>query len=178
MDAAKRFENHETCIFNEFVHPNNDEEVIVDDGLAFVQLEPGTLEIEIDEQMLQEFGDWIAIRVRFLLDDLDQIFQCITASRIDDNGSSQITQNVRAHRLDGIQVQWLIQEHFDDQITSLGMIDEDEHTPVNQPGALLQSFDIAANENGNVEISSVSMVGCGCIQIKKNWFCHRIDRLT
>lgn len=143
MDATECFKNHETCIFNELIHPNGDKEIVVDDLLAFVQFETGTLEIEIDQQMFQEFSDWIAIRVRFLLNDFDQILESIATTGIDNNGHGQIAQYMRAHRLNGIQIQWLVQEHFNDQITSLLVIHKDEHTPVDQPGALLQCFDVA-----------------------------------
>ena len=36
--------------------------------------------------------------------------------------------------------QVLVEEHVNDEITSLGVVEEDEETPVNQPGALLQPY--------------------------------------
>lgn len=143
MDATECFEDHETCVFNEFIHPNDDEEIVNDNRLAFVQFQTCTFKIEVHQQMFQEFGDWITVGVRFLLNDSDQVFESITTAWIDDHSGSQITQNMRAHRLDGIQVQWFVQEHFNDQITSLWVVHEDEHAPVDQPGALLQSFNVA-----------------------------------
>lgn len=145
MDATECFEDHQTGILDEFVQPHRHKEIVIQNGLAFVQLQTGTFEIEIDQQMFQEFGDWIAVCVRFLLDDFDQVFEGVTASLVDDHGNGQVTQNVRAHRLDGIQIQWLVQEHFDHKITTLWVVNENEHTPVNQPGALLQCFNVAVN---------------------------------
>lgn len=47
------------------------------------------------------------------------------------------------------------------------MIDEDEHTPVYQPGALLQGFNIAVDQKEKVMLTL-----CRCIEdwVGKNWF--------
>ena len=50
---------------------------------------------------------------------------------------------MRAHGLNSVQIQWLVEEHLNDQIASFWMIDKHEHTPVNQPGALLQCLNVA-----------------------------------
>lgn len=146
MDATECFENHQTCILNELIQPDDDEEIVDDHRLAFVQFETGTFKIKVHVQMLKEFSDWITIGVRFLLNDFDQILECVATARIDDDGGGQIAQNVRRCRLNGIQVQWFVQKHFNHQIASFRMIDEHKHAPVNQPGALLQCFDVAEIE--------------------------------
>ena len=63
MDATECFENHQASVLNELIQPNDNEKVIDDNRLAFVQLQARTFKIEIDVQMFEEFGDWIAIRV-------------------------------------------------------------------------------------------------------------------
>lgn len=64
--------------------------------------------------MFEEFGDWITVGVRFLLDNLDQTLEGISSTGVDDDSGGQITQDVWAHRLNGIQVEGLVQEHFND----------------------------------------------------------------
>lgn len=48
-----------------------EEEIVIQLRLAFVQFRPGSFEVKVDVQMLQEFGNWIAVGVRLLLDDFD-----------------------------------------------------------------------------------------------------------
>jgi hypothetical protein len=59
MDAAERLENHEPSILDELVQAANDEKVVQDDGLAFVQLEASAFKVKVDVQMFQKFCDWI-----------------------------------------------------------------------------------------------------------------------
>lgn len=138
MDSTECFENHETRTLNEIGQPLQEEEVVIQFRLAFVQLGPGALEVKVDVQMFEEFGDRIAVRVRLLLDDFDEIFQRIATARRDDDRHGQVAENVRTHRLDGVQVQRLVQAHFDDAVRSFWMMHEHEYAPVDQPCALLQ----------------------------------------
>lgn len=66
VNAAEGFENHQACILDKFVQAGNEEEVIVQNLLAFVQLLPGTIKVKVDVQMLQELGNGIFVGVRFL----------------------------------------------------------------------------------------------------------------
>ena len=108
-----------------------------------MQLQPSAFKVKVDVQALQEFGDWILVSVRLLLDDLNEILQRITTTTINNHGSRQVTKNVRTHCLDRIQVQRFIQEHLDDEVTTLGVVEENQNTPVNEPCALLKHLNIA-----------------------------------
>jgi hypothetical protein len=66
VNAAEGFENHQACIFDELVQAGNEEEVIIENLLALVQLLPSTIEVEVDVKMLQELGNGIFVGVGFL----------------------------------------------------------------------------------------------------------------
>lgn len=138
MNTTECLEDHQTRILHELIQPWDDEEIVDDHRLAFVQLHSSSLKVKVHIETFEELGDRIPIRVGFLLDDLDQILQRIASARIDDDGRCQISQNVRTHRLNRVQIERTIEEHLNDVIASLRMIHEHEHTPVDQPGALLQ----------------------------------------
>jgi hypothetical protein len=142
MDAAESLEDHQTRALNELIQISVDEEVVEDDVLALVKLHAGALKVKVDVQVLQEFSDWIFVGVRFLLDDLDQILQGIATAAIDDDGDRQVAQDVRASRLNDVQVDRLVQQVLDDQIASLGVVEEDEDAPVDEPCALCQQLHV------------------------------------
>lgn len=50
---------------------------------------------------------------------------------------------MRASRLDDVQVHRLVQQVLDDEVASLGMMEEDKNTPVNEPSALCQELHVA-----------------------------------
>lgn len=114
MNATECFKDHQSCALDELIEITVDKEVVKNDILAFVQLQTSTFEIEVDVQMFQELGDWILVGIRFLLNDLNQVFQCIATSTVDDNSDRQVAQDVRASRLDYIQVHRLVEQHLDD----------------------------------------------------------------
>ena len=58
---------------------------------AFSQLLLGAVEIEVDVQTFQELRDRVAIRVGFLLDDLDQVLENGSPAFVGDDGSGQVT---------------------------------------------------------------------------------------
>lgn len=150
MNPAEGLEDHETRVLHKLIQTSDDEEVVDDDRLAFVQLQAGALKVKVHVEMFQELCDGVLVRVRLLLDDLDQILQCIPATAVNDDGRGQVAQDVRAHGLDGVQVECLAQEHLDNEVTSLGVVEEHQHTPVDQPGALLQRLD--GGEVGVVDV--------------------------
>lgn len=143
MDATECFKDHQACAFDELIEISVDEEVIDDDVLALMQLQSCAFEVEVDVQMLEEFCDWIFVRVRLLLDDLHQILEGITTTAVDDNSDGKITQDVRAGRLNNVQVNRLVQQHFDDQVASFRVMEEDQHAPMDQPSALCQKLHVA-----------------------------------
>lgn len=148
MDPAECLEDHQTRILHKLVQPLDDEEIVDDHRLAFVQLGARTLKVKVDVETLEELGNGIPVGVRLLLDDLDQILERVATPRIDDDGRRQVTQNMRTHRLNGVQIERTIEEHLNDVVASLRVVHEHEHTPVDQPGALLQRL-------GAVEVAVV-----------------------
>jgi hypothetical protein len=66
VNAAESFEDHQARIFDEFVQAGNEEEVIIENLLALVQLLPCTIKVKVDIKMLQELGNGIFVGVGFL----------------------------------------------------------------------------------------------------------------
>lgn len=160
MDATERLEDHQTCALNELIEVSVDEEVIDDDILAFVQLQSSAFEIKVDVQVLQELGDGVFVGVRFLLDDLDQIFQGVAAPAVDDDGDRQVAQNVRTSRLDDVQVHRLVQQHLDDEVASLRVMEEHQHAPVDEPGALCQELHVTEGAVVDVFAQTIQVLQC------------------
>ena len=107
MNAAERFKDHETGVFDKVVQNGDQEEVVEQHVAALSQLLLGSVKVEVDVQTLDELGDGVSVRVRLLLDDLHQVFQHgAPVLLVDDDGGGQIAENVRAHGLDGIHVPW------------------------------------------------------------------------
>lgn len=147
VDTAEGLENHQPCALNEVIKNGNQEEVVQQNVFALPQLLLGSVEVEVDVQVLDEFSDWISVCVGFLLDNFNQVLHHGPAILlIDDDGCSEIAENVWAHRLDGVQIPKvvnnvlvlsqkilysenlliLIEQHLDDKITTLRVIEEDE----------------------------------------------------
>lgn len=143
MYATECLENHQSRALDEFVQVSVDEEIVHDDVLALMELSTCTLEVEVDVQVLEELGDWILVRVRLLLDDFDQILECIATTSVDDNGYGEIAQDVRTRRLNDIQVDRLVQKHLDDEVAAFRVMEEDQDAPVNEPSALCQKLHVA-----------------------------------
>ena len=49
----------------------------------------------------------------------------------------------RATHLDSVEIGLLVEEEVDDEISALGMVEEDEEAPVDEPGPLLQGLQVA-----------------------------------
>jgi hypothetical protein len=74
VNAAEGFEDHQACIFDKFVQAGNEEEVIIENLLALVQLLSSTVKVEVDIKMLQELGNGIFVGVGFLLRSIEVEF--------------------------------------------------------------------------------------------------------
>lgn len=150
MNATECFENHQTSILYKFINTRHNEEIVDDHCLAFMEFHSGTIEVEIHVQAFQELGDRVTVCVRFLLNDFDQILEGVATGPVDDNGGGQIAKDVWAHCLNGVQVKRFVQKHFNDEVATFWMIEECQHTPVDQPGPLLESLDVC--EVGVVDV--------------------------
>lgn len=142
MNPTECLKDHQPGAFDELIEIAVDEEVVGDDVLALVELQARALEVEVDVQMFQELRDGIFVRVRLLLDDLHQVLQSVAATAVDDDGDRQVAQDVRTGRLDDVQVHRLVQQHLDDEVAALRVMEEDEDAPVNQPCALCQQLHV------------------------------------
>jgi hypothetical protein len=58
-----------------------------------------------------------------------------------------------------------VQEHFYDQVPSLGMVEEDKETPVNKPGALLQHLQGICKCVGINELSQLVQIFQGSVPV-------------
>lgn len=104
MNSTKRFKYHQPSVFDEFFETSNQKKIVEQYRVTFVKLLPSSVEIKIDVEVFYELGYRISISVRFLLDDLYQILQGTSPRSVDDDCGCEVSQNVRAHRLNGVQV--------------------------------------------------------------------------
>lgn len=58
--------------------------------MAFVQLLSGSIEVEVDVKVFEEFSDGITIGVALLLDYLDKVFEGRSAAAVDYNCCGQV----------------------------------------------------------------------------------------
>jgi len=137
VDAAVRLEDVQARVFDELLVEGREEEVVGEDGLAFAEPLLGGLEVELDEEGVEELGDWVGVRVGFLLDDLEEVLEEHALLLVGDDSDGEVAEDVRARRLDGVQV-LVIEEELQDQIATAGVVEKDEEAPVNKPSPLLQ----------------------------------------
>ena len=114
MNATEGFEDQQTGILHEFIGTTDEEKVVVQHIGTVAQFLLRAIEIEMNVKTFEKLGDRIAESVRFLkranfrsfsppvsttnlLNDFDQFFQrsFVLLSRIDDHGSSQISEKMR-----------------------------------------------------------------------------------
>lgn len=85
MNATERLKNHQSRVLDKLIQAPDDEEVVKDDGLALVQLHPRPLKVKVDVQVFQELRDRVFVRVGLLLNHLDQVFEGVTTTPINDD---------------------------------------------------------------------------------------------
>merc|ERR1719210_2520354 len=145
VDPAERLKDHHPGVLNKVVKTSNQEKVIDQNRLAISQLLLSSIKVKVDVQILDEAGDGVLVGVGLLLDDLDQVLHHISPGTLVTNDSGgQISQNPRTGGLDGVEIRLLVEKQSNDQISALGMVEEDKQAPVNEPGSLLQSLQIAS----------------------------------
>merc|ERR1719154_820656 len=134
VDPAEEFEDHQPRIVDEFLMAGHQEEVVLEDGGAQLQLLLGLAEVEIGVEASQEFRDGVAVAVALLLQHLHQVPEReVPPLLVNNNSSSQVAQDVRADGLDGVQVLVLVQEHLHDQLPPFSVVEEDKQGPVDEP---------------------------------------------
>ena len=145
VDTTESLEYHHPRVLNVVVQTGHQEEIIDQDGLAVSQLLLGSVKIKIDVEILDEAGDGVAVGVGLLLDDLDQVLHDVPPrALVADDSGGEVPQYPGTSRLDSVQIRLLVEEQVDDQVPSLGMVEEHEETPVDEPGSLLQGLQVAA----------------------------------
>lgn len=58
-----------------------------------------------------------------------------------------------------------VQEHLNDEVASLGVVEEDKETPVNEPGALLQDLQGICECIGINELPQFVQILQGCVPV-------------
>ena len=66
MNAAEGFKNHQSSILYKLLQAGNQEEIIEQHCLAFMQLLASSIKVKVDVQMLNELCDRVSVGVRFL----------------------------------------------------------------------------------------------------------------
>jgi len=141
MNTTEGLKDRKARILPEVVKAGSQEKVVHEDHLALPQLPLGAVKVVVDVEALNELGDGIRVLIRLLLDNLDKVWSDLIAlTFVADHCRCQISENVRAHCLNGIQIRRLEQKVVNNDITSLNVIEEDVQTPMDEPGALLQSL--------------------------------------
>ena len=144
MDPAECLKDHHPRVLDKVIQTRHEEEIIDEHGLAIPELLLGAVKVKVDVEVLDEAGDGILVGVGFFLDHLDQVLHHVPpGALVDDDRSGQISQDPGARGLDGVQVGLLVEEQVDDQVLTLVVVEEDEQTPVDQPGPLLQRLQVA-----------------------------------
>ncbi len=149
MNLTEDLKNKETSILNKVVDAASEEEVDANDHLTVAKLLLGAVKVKVDVEALDKLGDRIAVVVRLLLNEAYQIFHAVTSLPVSNDSSTQITQNVRTRRLDGVQVGVLrvlvahafgVKEELHQHVTALFNVEKDKQAPVDEPGALLKGL--------------------------------------
>ena len=131
MDPAECLEDHHPGVLDEVVKTGHQEEVIDQDRLTVSQFLLGSIKIKVDIQIFNEAGDWVLIGVGLLLDDLDQILHDVPPGTfVTNHCCGQISQDPGTSCLDGVQIRLLVEEQVNDEISTLGMVEEDKQAPV------------------------------------------------
>lgn len=138
MNAAEGLENQQPSVLPEVFEARGQEEIVLNDCFALAELFLSAVKVEVHVETLNELGDGIRILVIFLLDDFYELAESGRFSTITHNGSRKIPEDVRAHRLNGVEVWRLVEEEVDDEIPSLWVIEVHVQAPVNKPGPLLE----------------------------------------
>ena len=138
MDPTECLEDHHPGVLNEVVKTGHQEEVIDQDRLTVSQFLLCSIKIKVDIQIFDEAGDWVLVGVGLLLDHFDQILHDISPGAfITNNCCGQVSQYPGTSCLDGVEIRLLVEKQINDQVSTLGMVEEDKQAPVNQPGSLL-----------------------------------------
>merc|ERR1719164_340411 len=84
VNATVCLENEEPCVLDELLVARNKEEVVLQHRLALQKFLLRALEVEVHIKHLEELGDRVLVRVRLLLDDLDEILQHVPSPLVGD----------------------------------------------------------------------------------------------
>ena len=73
-----------------------------------------------------------------MLDGLDKILEDGTTTLVGDDSGGQVSQDVGAHGLNHVAVVGVVEQDVDHAVSTLGVVEEHEERPVDEPRALLQ----------------------------------------
>lgn len=104
MNLTEGFKDEETGILNEIIQTSYEEEIITKYKFALPEFLLSTVEVKIDTETFHEFSDRVTISVALLLNNLNEVLHVLPSLSTRDNGCGQITEYVRTHRLDGVEI--------------------------------------------------------------------------
>jgi len=130
---AEGFENEGAAVVEEEVLDQVEIGVVFEKRAAKGELSLGSLEVGLDVEAFDEFGDRVGIGVALLLDHLDER----EATFGDNVTSNDVTKHVRARDLDGLSDALVVVE-VQEGVTRLGRVEKDGQRPMQQPRSLLQ----------------------------------------
>ena len=143
MNTTEGLEDHHPGILDEVIKTRHQEEIINQHCLTITQFLLGPIKIEVDIQILNETRYGVLIGVGFLLDDLYEVLHNISpGALVSDDSGGEVSEDPGASGLDCVQIRLLVEEQIYDQVSSLGVVEEDKQAPVDQPGALLKCLEI------------------------------------
>mmetsp|Transcript_3668 Transcript_3668/g.5568 ORF Transcript_3668/g.5568 Transcript_3668/m.5568 type:complete len:395 (+) Transcript_3668:347-1531(+) len=138
VNTAISLKDMHAGIFQKLLTERVQEIIVLKQGLTLSQFLLSGFKVKLNEKSIHKLGDGVRVGVALLLDDLQQILHCGSLSLADDHGGGKVSEDVGAGGLDDGKVA-LVEKQFQQGISSIGMVEEDEETPMNQPGALLAS---------------------------------------
>ena len=145
VNTTEGLEYHHPRVLNVVVQAGHEEEVVDEDCLTVPQLLLGSVKVKVDVEVLDEAGDRVAVGVRLLLNDLDEVLHDVPpGALVADDCGGEVPQYPGTGRLDGVEIRLLVEEQINDQVSPLGMVEEHEQTPVDEPGPLLQRLQLTA----------------------------------
>mmetsp|Transcript_6607 Transcript_6607/g.19929 ORF Transcript_6607/g.19929 Transcript_6607/m.19929 type:complete len:335 (+) Transcript_6607:244-1248(+) len=153
MNAAVRLEDVKTRVREEVGRGIAQEEVILDSRGAGDEALLGLLEVGRVVEIVEECSDGVQEDRLLHGDDAHKLFDEMTAARCGDDGDSQVAQKVRASGLNRVQIP-LREEEVAHDLTTAGMVRQQEERPVHQPGALLQLHD--GGRRGRARLNSIA----------------------
>lgn len=131
--SAGCFKNKESSLFLKLIAIVMKEIITGKDLVTEEKLLLCHIEIEVDEESLEKLSDGILVSVLLLLDDFDDVTNVVSTAFVDDNSCGDVSENMRAGRLNGVEVTVVEEQPIDDLVAAIRVVKPHKQTPVDQP---------------------------------------------